>query len=365
LGVTSIQWTSTPRPDGTFTPGYTFNGWRGCVKVSPGCTNCYAEKGSKRNPNVLGIWGKDGTRVAAAESYWAQLPAWDRAAAKAGERHKVFCFSLADWLEDWDGECLATDGTAHYTADDGSFMVASSTLHGSTTDDMHSTTLADLRLRLFQNIAHTPNLDYLLLTKRPEGFRCRLAEACDAAKGRKASAVWDGLTLACDWLNGTPPPNVWVGASVENQDAADERIPILLSIPARVRFLSMEPLLGSVDLTPWLECQECRGKTWDRVDVHPVPCPVCGGNYRGVDWAIIGGESGPRARPFDLAWCESIVDQCRAAGVACFVKQFGSCPVATPVPGYTTRLAKLKDSHGGDPEEWPERFRVREFPAVV
>jgi protein gp37 len=114
-----------------------------------------------------------------------------------------------------------------------------------------------------------------------------------------------------------PLPNVWLGVSVENQHFADERIPLLLQTPAAVRFISAEPLLGPVDLGRWTTgCRSAAGHD---------DCVACGMGKRldGLDWVIVGGESGPGSRPFDLAWARSIVQQCRAAGVACFVKQLG------------------------------------------
>lgn len=150
----------------------------------------------------------------------------------------------------------------------------------------------------------------------------------------------------------TLPSNLWMGTSVENQAAADERIPHLRYVPAVVRFLSVEPLLGPVDDLP----------------------------LAGIDWVIVGGESGPKARPCDVSWIRSIRDQCKAAGVPCFVKQLGAhvrdlgamaahsfepeeCwPAGTKQDGTTILLA---DKKGGDWSEWPEDLRVREFPQPV
>lgn len=137
-----------------------------------------------------------------------------------------------------------------------------------------------------------------------------------------------------------PLPNVWLGVSVEDQRAADERIPLLLQTPAAVRFLSCEPLLGEVDLSQWLwwENDQWAG------DFH---------------WCIIGGESGPHARVMNPAWAVSLVEQCRAAGVAVFMKQLGS---------ELAHLYSLKNKHGGDMEAWPPDFdvvRVREFPQTA
>ena len=127
---------------------------------------------------------------------------------------------------------------------------------------------------------------------------------------------------------GWPLPNVWVGVSAENQAMAKARLPVLARIPAAVRFVSAEPLLERLDL-----------------------------DLQGVGWLIVGGESGPQARPCNVAWIRDVVRQCWEAGVACFVKQLGSCVV-----GESGHDWYLRDSHGGNPAEWPEDLRVREFP---
>ena len=154
-------------------------------------------------------------------------------------------------------------------------------------------------------------------------------------------------------------PNVWLGVSVENQAMADARIPILMGTPAAVRFLSVEPLLSEVDLY--------RGG-WSLL--RPLK-PPSGPRQPPIDWVIVGGESGRKARPCNVKWVRGIVDQCRTATVPCFVKQLGSNPVYT---GDTedpwlrieshdgTRPLNLHSSKGGDIDEWPRKLRVREFP---
>lgn len=298
----------------------TFNAWEGCSKVSDGCKNCYAE--TRANRFGTAKWGPQGTRRIASESYWRQPHKWNREAAKAGERHRVFCASLADVFEG--RESMPESAWAPVEA---------------------------ARVRLFHLISETPHLDWLLLTKRPENVR--------------RFAGGDGLPRT--WPENMPP-NAWIGTSVEDQQNADTRIPHLLEIPARVRFLSCEPLLGEVDLKPWLRCGECQGKTWDRIDYDAIPCPVCGGDFApGIHWVIVGGESGGGARPFDLAWARTLRDQCQKSGVAFFMKQAGANPHAWkasheyPTDGSTYPL-HLVDRKGGDPEEWPEDIRVRELP---
>jgi protein gp37 len=157
---------------------------------------------------------------------------------------------------------------------------------------------------------------------------------------------------------------VWLGVSVEDQRTADERIPVMLTLPAAVRWVSYEPALGPVDFAG-----EVGGDDWlgDRHDDAP--------GEAGIDWIVVGGESGPGARPFDLAWARSTVAACKAAGTKCFVKQLGAHPVAVPVEGpfqkttaggdpWPAQPLNLRDPKGGDPSEWPEDLRVREWPEV-
>jgi protein gp37 len=321
---TKIQWAH-----------HTFNPWRGCTHVSPGCENCYAEALSKRNPAQLGTWGAGGERVIASESYWRQPERWNRAAERAHrdacrcmtsdmrlhsygcpaarwERPRVFCASLADVFEDR-GDLWAP------------------------------------RVRLMALIQRTPHLDWLLLTKRPDNARKLLGSAAmwEEADWALSASGADPDTLSGDvW----PLPNVWLGTTVEDQRRADERIPILLDTPAAVRFLSCEPLLGPVDVARWT-ISLGEGPGYRMLGYAPEPR---------IDWLIVGGESGPRARPMDLAWARSLVEQGRAAGVPVFVKQLGRRPYAE----YRDHFAKLdlRHSHGGDPDEWPAGLRVREVP---
>lgn len=305
MSKTTIEWTD-----------YTFNPWWGCAKVSPGCKNCYAETFDKR---VGGDhWGIGKPRRTMSAAYWKGPASWNRKAAADGVRRRVFCASMADVFDP-----EAPDG---------------------------------LLEQLWQLIAETQNLDWLILTKRPERAR--------------------------EWIT-TAWPNIWLGTSVESQKYADERIPHLLATPAVVRFLSCEPLLGPVDLGKHL--------------VHPS---YCGGQYNGIgfvdaaqqrhrahcvnhgfrlvettvlygpyayverlDWVIVGGESGHGARPFNPSWARSLVAQCRSAGIAPFVKQMGSnwdydANAAVPRP------KRMRESHGRDMYEWPEDIRIREWPAL-
>ena len=274
----------------------TFNPWVGCSKVSPGCANCYAEGWAKRSGLVK--WG--GERRRSREANWRQPVKWNREAEisnnawTAGIRlgnteqelldrgfikprsPRVFCASLADWLDD---------------------EVPVEWLAG-----------------LLELIYATPNLDWLLLTKRLENWRERMirVESYERKKSPILALTATGAMVA-DWGKGYPPENIWLGTTVENQAMADKRIPELLRIPAKVRFLSCEPLLGEVDLI--------------NMEDFNILCNP------GIDWVIAGGESGPGARPMHPDWARSLRDQCDAAGVPFFMKQMGGTrkPFA-PIP---------------------------------
>jgi protein gp37 len=277
-----IQWTH-----------HTFNPWRGCTKVSGGCKFCYADKLSKRNPKTLGIWGPNGTRVIAAESAWREVYSWNRKAKEAGERHRVFCASLADV------------GEGPETMPDGSWI------------DVQAA-----RTRLSVLIMECEHLQFLLLTKRPENM----------------TKYFDAQVLE----------RSWVGTSVENQAAADERIPRLLSIPAAVRFLSCEPLLGDVDLRyvaiepPTIALNALTGEIWNVAYGGEQPF-----GKGPVHWVICGCESGAQRRPMQSDWARSIRDQCKSAGVPFFMKQ-----MECGLPGRVV----------GELEDFPSDLRVREFP---
>lgn len=271
---------------------HTFNPVRGCRYAelpdgspSPACEQgpgCYAESMSKRNPATLGEWGPSGARVFASESYWRQPVKWGADAEAAGERRRVFCASLADIFE---GAAGPHKEARDCTRPDYLSMLA----------------------RLFDLIRATPWLDWLLLTKRPWN-----AARWPAYEGK----AW--------------PDNAWIGATVENRAAALDRGAWLCRVPARVRFVSMEPLFEDVD-----------GRGTFRPDK--------------VNWCIVGGQSGPGAAPFDMDVARSIVAQCKAGGIPVFVKQLGSA--WAKANGSTTRA-------GTDPNEWPVDLRVQEFPHV-
>lgn len=339
---------------------------------------------AKRNSKVLGVWGRHGTRVVASEAQWRMPLKWNRAAQIAEDvyyerqanipsdepppdRPRVFCASLADVFEAWEGPMSDSIGKHLVHSPKG--------WHPEDRQELESAsrvTMNDVRLRLFGLIDATPNLDYLLLTKRPQNIAAMMPKRIVHDK----RPIFPG----CPGPLGEPIPciveggirhNVWIGATVEDQQRADERIPHLLGVPAAVRFLSVEPLLEPVDLSlkalP-IDCPECDGSgTLD--ECHPAHgrrtgegadmdnCLECNGDFngvvRGIDWVIIGCESrgkkvgrlpgGTESGYWDAA--RSLIEQCKSTGVACFHKQ-------APVNG--------KVSH--DPNEWPEWARVRQFP---
>jgi protein gp37 len=321
--TTAIEWAT-----------HTFNPWEGCTKISPGCANCYAEARNKRFSGGAN-WGKGKPRRRTSAANWRNPIIWNRQGGVGnipfdGTRPRVFP-SLCDWLD----------------------------------DDVPIEWLADF-LKLIHD---TPNLDWLLLTKRPENFVRRMDAVSSYGEtiGQPDTRLEeDGAWFASKWHN-TPPANVWLGTSVEDQTRADARIPALLKIPATVRFLSVEPLLGPVNLPSHL----------GRVDAPG--CISHGDLSDWIDWVILGGESGPVARPCNVEWIRDLARQCQAAGVPCFVKQLGSLAIGKqsdqrfPFNHGATLLDKssgtskliLEHPKGGDPAEWPEDLRVREFPNTV
>lgn len=231
--------------------------------------------------------------------------------------------------------------------------------------------------RVFAVMALAPHHTFQVLTKRAQRMRDYCLGASDADR-----RVWDAANRedlpegyflwalgqqGGAWGGDRPWPlrNVWLGVSVEDQIRADERIPPLLDTPASKRFISAEPLLGPVDLTgitTFISATDeplsigsalSPDNEWDR---EPK-----------LDWVIVGGESGPSSRAFNIGWARALVEQCRAASVACFVKQLGAMPIADRQPQFHEALGRdyriyLKDRKGGDIGEWPMGIRVREFP---
>ena len=220
--------------------------------------------------------------------------------------------------------------------------------------------------RIFAMMALADRHTFQVLTKRPERMLAYLtAPLVDQKIWWAGWDMYDRVPVPrpCGGPDGIgikrwPLPNVWLGISAEDQATADERIPLRLQTPAAVRWVSYEPALGPVDFTRWLHN-----------DVTP--------REPALDWIVVGGESGPGARPFDLAWARQTVTQCHWAWTTCFVKQLGARPFDLAgdgmVPlsaGLTARweppvgaYLDLRDRKGADPDEWPENLRVREWPA--
>jgi protein gp37 len=325
--ATSIEWTDV-----------TWNPVTGCDKVSPGCAHCYAEVVAGR------FWPKQYPAV--------QLPTGD-----PSDPLNVRPRQFTDVMTHED----RLDQPLRWKKPRRVFV-------NSMSDLFHEDVPDAFIDKVFAVMALARQHTFQILTKRAERMKAYMSKRPPGVMFSGTKWHWTTFVpfnhpdLTC-W----PLPNVWLGVSVENQHFADERIPLLLQTPAAVRFISAEPLLGPVDLS--------RPR-----DVGPND-PV-------LDWVIVGGESGTDARPFDLAWARSIVQQCQAAGVACFVKQFGADPrdrndvgfegdtprswpmdtetideCARPFQGDEVRV-RLRDRKGGDPSEWPEDLRVRDFPGV-
>lgn len=277
---------------------HTFNPWRGCTKVSPGCANCYAATFSKRNPKILGVWGDDGTRVIAAPQNWLQVLNWNDRLEGTGQRERVFCASLADVFEDWTGPVMSHQGLIEIEA---SVSKSGEWKH-------RDKTISDVRRTLFEVIDRTPNLDWLLVTKRPENIR-RMTPCKQDNNG-------DGDCSGCSRGNNLCKyrPNVWLLTSVENQEQADKRIPELLKCRdlSPVLGLSCEPLLGPVEIVS-TACGDMLYSSGD--DFNPGS----------IDWVIVGGESGHDARPMHPDWARSLRDQCQSChdGIPFFFKQWG------------------------------------------
>jgi len=294
----------------------TWNGWIGCQKVSDGCKHCYAETlMDHRYQRVK--WGPQGTRERTSAANWKKPFQWNK------ER----------WMEcgvcKWRGglkdiKIAASGGFACPQCACEQMMPTRQRVFCSSLSDVFEDRpeLVAWRAEMFDIISQTPNLDWLLLTKRPENIMRMLIES-----GRGFQDL---------------PPHIWIGISVENQETVDKRIPELLKVPATVRFLSCEPLLGEVDLSEWFpaECLDCD----DYILAHREEGTMIH-DESPINWVIVGGESGQGARPMRFEWALSLKWQCKSAGVAYFCKQMGGHP---------------NPHHELD--EMPESLRVREFP---
>lgn len=231
----------------------TFNPWVGCTKVSPACDNCYAENWAKRAGDVT--WGAERRRTSVAN--WKLPLKWDREAKEKGIRYKVFCASLADVFD--------------------------------------NKVPVSWRMDLFELIAQTTNIDWLILTKRIGNV-----QGMASGDGQMFNVIFN---------------KVWLGITICNQEEADRDIPKLIDIPAKLRFLSIEPMLTPVDL-------KFMSRSFGFPE-HISYDDVCYGMRQGIHWVIVGGETGANARPLYPHWVWSIKEQCRKANIPFFFKQWG------------------------------------------
>jgi protein gp37 len=401
MADSKIEWT-----------GKTWNPVVGCSPKSPGCLNCYAARDALRlagnpNPKIHQIYGG--------------------LAKKTADGRPVFSGEVRTVPERLDQPLR--------------WRKPSQVFVNSMSDLFHPTVPFEFIDQVFAVMALCLQHTFQILTKSPERMREYMSAGSDLWAGRWCRPM--ALMVGESEPTVFPLPNVWLLTSVENQATADERIPHLLATPAAVRGLSMEPLLGPVDLDYWLNpwrCISCGWTGWPE-DTDPsedgsdCACPKCGAEAtwaerewyeglgsRSLDWVIVGGESGPGARPCNVQWIRDIVRQCREAGVPVFVKQLGAspyefCPAErggvtdtntetelsllfggepepwedpkargmsrmreqqklSPSPGWCFTVCpdpgdtgwyfhhKLRSRKGGDMDEWPEDLRVREYPAT-
>lgn len=321
----NIEWTDA-----------SWNCLAGCEAISPGCANCYAATMTRR---LEAMGQKDYAGLTTAKHFNGKvrcLPDKLDIPLKWKKTRRVFVNSMSDLF--------------------------------------HEDVPDEFIVKCFAVMLLTQRHTYQILTKRPQRMR-RIVAAPNFGE-----CVYDmAFDLSHNWtcgglIDGVPEtdvlPNVWLGVSVEDQQRAGERIPLLLQTPAAVRFLSCEPLLGPVDILHFLKMirwPDGRVSSY----IHGSDGP------RMIPWVIAGGESGSHARPCNVAWIRSIVQQCKSAGVAAFVKQLGSRPYTSQSvftgPGdiYTLEHADggrvehhPSDKKGGNIEEFPADLRVREFPTV-
>jgi protein gp37 len=303
----SIEWTDA-----------TWNPLVGCSRVSQGCTNCYAERHAYRFARQRGsVYEGTAKLVNGKPTFTGRVNLNERALdapLRWARPRRIFVNSMSDLF------------------------------HENVTDETID--------RIFAVMALAPHHTFQVLTKRPDRMRRWFAETFLTGEAREfktenrhrqvldeaerialgpigdSDRLWTADGRHLSHVQPWPLPNVWLGVSVENQEAADERIPLLRRTPAAVRFLSCEPLLGPINIRPWLVCEDCE---CDESPLDDVAVNACG--YPRVDWVIAGGESGPSARPMHPDWVRSLRDQCAAANVPFFFKQWGEWVDQADVPG--------------------------------
>ncbi len=353
---TAIQWTDE-----------TWNPTTGCSRVSEGCRHCFIE----RTPPFRMHGRKLGDPVQLHPDRLDAPLHWKRP-------RRVFVNSLSDLFhEDVPDEFIAAVFGIMAVRPDHVFQVL--------------TKRPERMCAWFKWIGERGGIGRYIRSIRVGGDRTipnffNAVARTEVVRGKTCRAAHDPwmsvFNAASFHMDDGRLANVWLGVSVEDQKTADERIPLLLQTPAAVRFVSAEPLLGPVDLRLWLNViprmrtpvsvqsgLPCGGTTMDWIPSYNIRTgeivkPL-------LNWVIAGGESGPGARPCDVAWIRSIVQQCQAAGVPCFVKQLGAKPFYEEVwfdadrgidGKVLTKKLHLKDKKGGDPCEWPADLRVREWP---
>jgi protein gp37 len=312
-----------------------WNCLRGCTRVSPGCGGpgphggCYAERQAARFSDPGQPFHGFAERTKSGPRWTGRVELIEeRLTAPLGWRKpaRIFALSMSDLFhenvpDEWIDRIFEVMGAC---------------------DD--------------QGLGHT----FQILTKRADRQR-------DYMKSERAYKAWNKRRLGQEaW----PPRNIWCGGSVEDQRRADERIPLILDTPAAVRWVSYEPALGPVDLTD-LPIQGAVDR-WVNArrnaltgEFFHCPADMADGSERmmtiktvpKIAWVVVGGESGPGARPFEIEWARSIIAQCKAASVPVFMKQLGADP-----RDCAKVVWSCADRKGGDPDEWPSDLRVREYP---
>jgi protein gp37 len=350
--VSNIEWT-----DATWNPVV------GCSRVSAGCDHCYAVGMTRRLEGMskAGGFGLTGHRAENYRGLTIELPqaAVDRGCGVNG-RH-------------FNGEVRCVEEALEIPL---RWKRPQRIFVNSMSDLFHPKVPFEFIDKVFAVMALSEQHTFQVLTKRPERMadyfahcHARIVRAIDllisnTPRSRRTPDRWMSLGVPVAKKERWPLPNVWLGTSCENQAAADERIPHLLECPAAVRFLSCEPLLGPIDLynyrRDWL--RPLRSMFSERPPIQP-----------GIDWVIVGGESGTQARPCDIQWIRSIVLDCANSSVACFVKQLGTNSRAL-APWWPSNIradydgangefvARFTDRKGADPSEWPADLRVQQMP---
>ncbi len=333
----------------------TWNPVRGCSRVSEGCRNCYAEAIAARFSGSR-EWGTKGGPLKRGGTT-------DKNGVVRMDPFFKFATMTAQGPR-WTGKVELIESKLleplHWRKPRRCFV-------NSMSDLFHENLPYPDILHVFQIMAKCPRHTFQILTKRPAKMRELLSLCWWRNLGHSPEMggdIW-AKVIAGEQRPGDQNflPNIWLGVSVENQPTADERIPELLRTPAALRFVSYEPALVEIDFTRFLDPlgeldgfyrSQISNGMFNRDQVGSLWRPILG-------WGIIGGESGPGARPFQLEWAESTVDQFAAAGVPLFVKQIGSKPRQACF-GYACENDPRK---GGDPMDWPRNIRVRQFPVTA